>query len=127
MGLRKILRRDPELVQGMLDNLLDAPLYEVLEVGSRIYILTHAGLGNFRPDKPLEDYTPEELLMARPTLDTRYFDRATVMFGHTPTSLCGDAYRGKALHTPTWICIDTGAALGGKPMLLRLEDGKEFY
>ena len=126
-GLRKILRRDPELIQGMLEDLQDAPLYEILDVNGRTYILTHAGLGNFRPDKPLEDYSPEELLMARPTLDARYFSRATVIFGHTPTSFFGETYRGKALHTPTWICIDTGAACGGKPMLLRLEDGKEFY
>lgn len=126
-GLRKILRRDPELVQGMLEALRDAPLYEVLEAGGRTYILTHAGLGNFRPDKALEDYAPAELLMARPKLDTRYFEKATVVFGHTPTSLFGNAYRGKALHTPTWICIGTGAAWDGQPMLLRLEDGMEFY
>ena len=126
-GLRKILRRDPELLQGMLEDLRDAPLYEILEAGGRTYILTHAGLGNFRPDRPLEDYSPEELLLARPALDTRYFDQATVIFGHTPTSLFDPAHHGRALRTPTWICIDTGAALSGSPMLLRLEDGKEFY
>ena len=82
-GLQKILHRDPELVQGILDDLRDAPLYEVPETRGKTYILTHAGLGNFRPDKPLEIYTPEELLMARPSPDTRYFDKATVVFGHT--------------------------------------------
>ena len=29
--------------------------------------------------------------------------------------------------TETWIDIDTGAAGGGAPMLLRLEDLKPFY
>ena len=34
---------------------------------------------------------------------------------------------GKMYQTETWIDIDTGAAGGGAPMLLRLEDLKAFY
>ena len=43
------------------------------------------------------------------------------------TEFFGNAYQGRALRRDTWICIDTGAACGGLPMLLRLEDEKEFY
>lgn len=126
-GLRKLLHREPELVKGVLDYLWDAPLYEEVEAGGRRYVLTHAGLDNFRPDKPLEDYTLEEVLWARPSLDTRYFDGATVVFGHTPTLLFGEQYRGRALRTDTWIDIDLGCSGSTPPMLLRLDDGKEFY
>lgn len=126
-GFRRLLREDPELVEGILDYLRDAPLYDELRVNGRHYILTHAGLGNFRPDKALDDYTPEELLMTRPAPDDTYFENATVVFGHTPTEYFSAASRDRAFHTSTWICIDTGAARGGTPMLLRLEDGKEFY
>ena len=126
-GLGKILHEEPDLLEGILDYLRDAPLYEQIRVNGRRFVLTHAGLGNFRPEKPLEEYTPHELIWERPELDERYYKDATVIFGHTPTELYGMEHRGKALKTDTWICIDTGAAYGGTPMLLRLEDMREFY
>lgn len=126
-GFRKLLRRDPELVAGILDYLQDAPLYETLTVNERNYILVHAGLDNFHPARPLNKYTPDELTWVRPNLDTRYFENSTVILGHTPTEYYGMDYRGRALHTDTWIDIDTGATMGHNPMLLRLDDMMEFY
>lgn len=126
-GLRRLLKQEPEVLEGILDYLEDAPLYDVVEAGGKTWILVHAGLEHFDPRRPLGSYTADELLWARPGPDTRYFDKAMVVFGHTPTSYFGEAYRGRALRTDRWICIDTGAAGGGRPMLLRLDDGKEFY
>lgn len=126
-GLRRLLKQDPDLVEGILDYLRDAPLYEDIDAAGKRYILVHSGLGNFHPQKELDDYTPEELLFTRPTLATSYFSDATVIFGHTPTEFYGEQYRNKAVRTSSWICIDTGAAMGYSPMLLRLEDEQEFY
>lgn len=126
-GFRKLLKQDPDSLYGILDYLRDAPLFEAVEAGGNRFVLVHAGLGNFRPGKPLEDYTPEELLLARPAQDDRYFPNARVIFGHTPTVQYGAEHLGRALHTETWSCIDAGCALGQGPMLLRLEDMKEFY
>lgn len=126
-GLRKLLKEEPDILEGILDYLQDAPLYDVVEVAGEKYILVHSGLENFRKDRLLDDYIPDELLWARPTLDTRYFDNATVIFGHTPTEYFGEQYCGKIVKTDTWICIDTGAATGNKPVLLRLDDLKAFY
>lgn len=126
-GLRKLLKEEPDILEGILDYLQDAPLYDTIEAAGTTYILVHSGLENFRKDRLLDDYSPDELLWARPTLDTRYFDNATVIFGHTPTEYFGEQYRGKMLKTDTWICIDTGAAIGNKPMLLRLDDLNAFY
>lgn len=50
-----------------------------------------------------------------------------MIFGHTPTVFFGEEHRGRAVKTGDWICIDTGAAMGDLPMLLRLDDLKEFY
>ena len=68
-----------------------------------------------------------ELLLDRPAPDTRYFPDIRVIFGHTPTVHYGSEYSGRAFHTDTWSCIDAGCALGRQPMLLRLEDMREFY
>lgn len=114
-------------IKYILEYLREAPLYEALTVGDRDFLLVHSGLGSFREDKKLSEYTPTDLLWARPNLNQRYFDDFTVIFGHTPTVYFGQEYKGKAVFTDTWIDIDTGASLGLNPMLLRLDDMKEFY
>jgi serine/threonine protein phosphatase 1 len=126
-GLQKLMHQSPALLDEILFYLQDAPLYEQVEIGGKNYILVHAGLDNFDPHRPLCDYEPQELMLVRPDLNTQYYHDATVIFGHTPTEFFGNAYQGRALRRDTWICIDTGAACGGLPMLLRLEDEKEFY
>ena len=126
-ALRRLLKEDPALVESIVEYLQDAPLYDTVEVNGHDYLLVHAGLGNFHPHRPLEDYSPEELMMLRPSLEDQYYPDATVIFGHTPTHYYGGEYEGRALHTNTWICIDTGAACGKSPMLLRLDDMAEFY
>jgi serine/threonine protein phosphatase 1 len=126
-GFRQLLKEDPESVYGILDYLRDCPLFEVVQANGKNFILVHAGLGNYRPDRPLEDYTPEELLMARPEPENDYALNAHVIFGHTPTCYFGSTYAGRPIHTKTWSCIDVGVSFGFSPMLLRLDDWKEFY
>lgn len=126
-GMRKLLERDPELVEGILDYLRDAPLFERVEAGGRKFVLVHGGLGNFAPERPLEHYTDRELLWTRPEPDTVYYADATVILGHTPTAFYGAEHRGKAFRTETWINIDAGVSMGCKPLVLRLDDLKEFH
>ena len=126
-ALYKLLKQQPDILEGLLDYLRDAPLYDTVEAGGRQFVLVHGGLDRFAPDKPLEQYEANDILWARPTLDTRYYEDATVIFGHTPTQFFGMQYKGRAIKTDSWICIDTGAAAGGNPMLLRLDDMREFY
>lgn len=117
----------PEQIEYILDFLRDCPLYEILTVNGKDFILTHSGLGNFGCHKKLSEYTAKDLLWTRPSLTARYFDDITTVFGHTPTFYYGDKYKGKAIKTETWINVDVGAATGNPPMLLRLDDMKEFY
>ncbi len=126
-AFRSLIREDPESAYGILDWLESAPLYEVVDVPGRRYLLTHSGLGRFSPDKPLSAYAPDDFLWNRPAPDDRYFRNTVTVFGHTPTAVFGPEYAGRMLRTPTWIDIDTGAAGGGSPMLLRLDDEKPFY
>ena len=126
-SLKKLGQTDPQEIERLLSYLEDAPLYDILKVNGKVYILCHAGLKNFSSEKDLPDYTNDELLWNRPKLTDCYYPNATVIFGHTPTMFYGEEYKGKMLRTPTWIDIDTGAAAGLSPMLLRLEDEEAFY
>ncbi len=121
----RIMRKSE--IEYIFEYLEEAPLIETLTVNGRDFILTHSGLGNFRKDKKFSEYTAKDLLWTRPDLNTEYFDGITAVFGHTPTVCYGEEYKGRAVVTDTWIDIDTGAAMGMSPMLLRLDDMKEFY
>ena len=101
-------------------------LYMNVSAGGRDFLLVHSGLGGFSPEKKLSDYERNDLLWYRPAADEAFFPDVLTILGHTP-----NGYRfgeeGKMFRTDTWIDIDTGAAGGGAPMLLRLEDLQPFY
>ncbi len=125
--MEALAKCDPETAALIEEYLRGAPLYDSVRVGDREFLLVHGGLGSFDPKKPLSQYKDRDLLWTRPELHEEYFRDITTILGHTPTEFYGEEYAGKALFTPTWINIDTGAACGRAPMLLRLEDMKEFY
>lgn len=126
-NLRKLREKEPDAIADIFDFISELPTYAAVSCGERDFILTHAGLGNFSPDKKLSEYALDELVWMRPTIDTEYFDDVTTVFGHTPTLYYGEAHRGKVLKTRTWINIDTGAASGIPPALIRLDDLEVFY
>lgn len=120
-------RLPPEERADLVEYLRDAPLYETVSCGERDFILTHGGLGNFSEQKKLREYHMDELVWYRPTLTERYFSDIITVFGHTPTLFYGKEHAGRAIFTDTWIDIDTGAACGKDPMLLRLDDLTAIY
>lgn len=125
-SLRALNKKDPQAVQDLMDYLSDTPLYDMASTDAGDFLLVHAGLGNFYHGKKLRQYEMDELLWHRPAIGERYFDDITTILGHTPVMYYGYP-AGRALHTDTWIDIDVGAARGEAPMLLRLDDMKEFY
>ncbi len=114
--------------QDVLDYLGEFSLYEELTVAGQDFLLVHGGLGHFSPAKPLEDYTPEELLFDRPDYTRVYFPDRYLVTGHTPTRLIPQNPRPDAIYQANrHIAIDCGCCFGGKLGALRLEDGREFY
>ncbi|MBR6530678.1 MAG: metallophosphoesterase [Clostridia bacterium] len=120
-ALRQVAKEDPETLREIFDYLKDAPLWDEVEAGGRTYVLCHAGLGGFSPEKELSDYTVDELLWFRPSGRETYFPDKTVVFGHTPTALLG-ARGGDVLFGEGFIGIDVGVASGKRAVLLRLDD-----
>ena len=124
-SLLKLKAEDPEELAELLEYVRSAPLYMEVTVPMKRFVLVHGGLKGFDPAKGLDEYSEDDLVWTRPAADDRYWDDRLVILGHTPTQYYGT--KGRAFVTPTWIDIDTGAASGGSPMLLRLEDLAELY
>ena len=125
--LEALQRTDAQTRLDILEYLEESPLYELVSVNGRDFLLVHGGLRDFAPNKKLRDYCEEDFLWTRPDPEDRYFDDVMTVIGHTPTQYYGYEYKGRAMKTDTWIDIDTGAGSGGSPMLLRLDDLQEFY
>lgn len=126
-ALRELGKTSPDAVADILDYLHDAPLYEAVTAGGNDFLLVHSGIDNFDRDKKLSQYTADDFLWAWPELADEYFDDVITVFGHTPTMSYGEQYKGKIIKTKTWIDIDVGTAYGQNPVLLCLDDLKEFY
>lgn len=124
--LCNLAKLDVEARYKIVDYLRSCPLYKEVNVNGEKYILVHAGLDNFSPDKKISDYSANELLWTEPELNDEYYDYIHTVFGHTPTHLFGEQYNGKIVKTRTWTCIDCGATSGNEPVLFRLDDKKEF-
>ncbi len=111
----------------VVDYMSDFSLYEAIDVGDKTYILVHAGLGNFRKDKKLSEYTPDELLFCRSGLDMEYYDDKSIYIvsGHTPTIVL--AGTSGIVKMGNNIKIDCGATFGGRLGCLCLDTMEEFY
>lgn len=87
----------------VLEYIESMPLYREIEVNGEKYVLVHAGFRNFSPDRPLDDYTRDEVtwlsdtpeeererLQHREIPSSHYFDDKTVIVGHIPSIIIED-------------------------------------
>ena len=120
---------DSETQQDVIDFIKDFLIYEELSVNGKAYILVHAGLGNYSPEKDIEDYSLEELVWIRADYGTKYFDDVYVVSGHTPTQrIEGNPKPGYVYRANNHIAIDCGACFpGGRLAAICLDTGEEFY
>lgn len=126
--MKDFSRLSQEQRDDILDYLNDFELYKEIYAGGKHYILTHAGLGNFSPQKRLEDYSLEDLAFSRTDYSKALFRDKILVTGHTPTALIpenpkpGYIYRGN-----NYIAIDCGCGFGGRLGAICLDTGEEFY
>lgn len=119
---------DAEQRRDVIDYLKEFTLLEAVDVEDKSFVLVHAGLGNYRPDKKLRDYTDEELLFCRRNPSEQYFDDEScfTVMGHTPTP----HFSGKPeiYKNGRNIFIDCGACNPkGRLACICLETLEEFY
>ena len=121
---------DRDLQDDVIDYLKDAVLYVETEAGGKKYLLVHAGLGNFSPDKALSEYTVDELVWERPDYGVQYFPDCFTVTGHTPTQyIDGNPKPGYIFRRNNHIVIDCGACHpdNGRLAALCLDSGEEYY
>lgn len=123
--LKAIRQLSREEQAELLSYIRDMELYAEVEVQGRSFVLVHAGLDHFEPDKPLDEYDLEDFLYARPDADSAYWPEKTVVLGHTPTRLLSG--QDKILSKGTMIRIDCGCNFGGPLGCLCLDTMEEFY
>lgn len=129
--LRALKALTVEQCQDILDYLREMALFSEVEAGGRSFVLVHAGLDHFAPDKPLQDYALQDFLFCRPDPEQEFYPERYLVYGHTPTRLLrqqlGEAPSDDILLCGRQIAIDCGCAFGGRLGCLCLDTLEIFY
>ena len=115
--------------QKVIDFIREFVVYEETTVANQEYLLVHAGLGNYSPEKDIEDYSLHDLIWARADYDKQYFEDKIVITGHTPTQcIVNHPKPGYVYRKNHHIAMDCGASHpGGRLAAICLDTGEEFY
>ena len=115
--------------QDVIDFIKEFQIYEEVSVSGKDYLLVHAGLGNYSPEKDIEDYSLHEFVWMRADYDVKYFSDTYVVTGHTPTqNIKGNPRPGYIYQKNNHIAIDCGATFpGGRLAAICLDTGEEYY
>ncbi len=127
--IRELAELDQATRRDVIEYIKDFYLYMERMIREQKYLLVHAGLGNFYPQKPIRFYTVDELVWTRAEYDIQYFKDRYVVTGHTPTQLIAqNPHPGYIYRCNNHIAIDCGACMpGGRLAALCLDTGEEFY
>ena len=113
--------------ESIIDYLSEFQPYEEVEANGKTFILAHAGINNFDPEKDLEDYSEEDFVFAETDYTKAYFQNKYLITGHTPTVAINQKLMGKVYSKNGHIAIDCGAAYGGRLAAICLDALKLYY
>ena len=136
--IKEFKELDKESRIEVIEYIKDFLIYEKLSVAAvehartditRKFLLVHAGLGGFSPDKDMEDYSLYDLVWKRADYNVQYFDDVYVISGHTPTQTIKENPKpGFIYKNNNHIAIDCGAHYpGGRLAAICLDTMEEFY
>ena len=125
---RKLTKDEQEMV---LEYLEEFSLYEEVSVGGKDFVLVHAGLDNFAPDKDMDDYQLHELIFNKPDYYKKYFENKYLVTGHTPTRFIHEEINGYSRNIiflqNNHIAIDCGCGYDGHLGAICLDTFEDFY
>ena len=113
----------------ILDYLSEASIYETIEHDGNEYVLVHAGLANFSPDKSLDEYDLYDFLEERTDYSRRYFpdEHKFLVTGHTPTIYIEGWEKPEVYMENGHIAMDCCCVGGGKLAVYCVETGEVTY
>ena len=119
------LPRDAQV--DILDYLEDASIYEVVEANCSRFILVHAGIAGFDPQKSLDDYELDDLLWERADYEREYYpdNNTFLVTGHTPTATIWGEPLIYTQHNH--LAIDCGCVFGGNLAAFCFETEQAVY
>lgn len=127
--IEEFRKLDPDTREAVIAFLKDFLAYEELTINGTDYLLVHAGLGHYSPDKDIDDYSLNDLIWERADYDLQYFPDRYVVSGHTPTQgIEKNPHPGYIYRANNHIAIDCGSFIpGGRLSAICLDAGKEYY
>lgn len=103
----------------------DFTIFEELSAGGNEFVLAYAGLGDFDPDREIDEYSPEDLTAGDYTPNCYYDDKYIVcgcLEDYEPEE---DGCEDKIYHSENVIVLNHSANI--KPCCIRLDDLREYY
>lgn len=115
---------DEDMREGVLEYFEEMTAFEEITVGKKSFVLCHAGIRGFSPEKDLFDYDDEDFFTEPLDFSKEYFKNKTIVVGHTPTT----EFNKGAIYQTSGACnIDCACAFDGRLGCLCLDTGREFY
>ena len=112
-----------EMIIDYLQN--DFTLFEELDVDGNLFVLSYAGLGDFDPDRELDEYTTEDLTAGDYTPNC-YFDEKSIICGNlVDFEPDEDGYEDRIYKSENVFVMNH--TLNTKPCCIRLNDLQEYY
>lgn len=125
--LEQFRRLSFEDQQDILDYLDEFTLLEEVRVKDKAFILVHAGLNPFFPEKPIEEYKLEEVIFKAPDYNRVYFEDKYLVSGHKPTVSIDKKQKGRIIEMNHHIAIDCGCVFGLNLGVYCLDTGEKWY
>ena len=102
-------------------------VYDEVRVGENTFLLAHAGVGAWEPEKDPNGCTLRDFLWAETDYDRVYYKDKYLITGHTPTGMIDPAFTGRIIRKNNHIALDCGAVFCGTLGCLCLETMEEIY
>lgn len=129
--LRELKKLNISKRKAILEYIREMDVYIEVEAGGRSFLLTHAGLNHFVPDKPFDEYELTDYLFGRSILEQEFYSDKFLVYGHTPTQILhkqlGESPTNDIIFYKSQIAIDCGCGFGGPLGCLCLDTMESSY
>ena len=113
--------------ESIIDYLGEFEPYEQVESAGRSYVLVHAGINGFDPQKALDDYEEQDFISKPSDLSKVYFKNSFLVSGHIPTADLSKDGKARVISKNHQLRIDCGAYESGKLAAVCLDTLKVYY